>query len=359
MKTISINMNITKKQMIAISVFMATIIYVFFAIPDHYRSEAKVVIESGKSTTVIPSWIPTQSGSKESYLLMDYVLSSTMFNAIDKEFNLGYEYEYGAVPPHSKLMSLLLSRDALSTYKSMVYYDVNDLSGVISIHYDSSSPELSKKITEFILTESSRFINSISRSISSEEVLYYDKEARLYLLEINNIKRDLDILKVTLDVISLETKNQTINTKIAKLRDRKLELELELKDKMIILSKDSSKIKTLEHQIKSIEELILDEKKKVVNYSKEDMSDEKKYEELLSRLSISKQMWQASMMELKASRAKTSKDLKKFIIIQQPTFSYDPVYPNKLYLLLTIMLTAFLVYMSSILIIETIRDHRI
>jgi capsular polysaccharide transport system permease protein len=349
----------TKKRRYAIFTVILILFYVEFSIPNKYRSEAKITIESANSaTSMVPTWMPTQSGSKESYLLRDYVNSNSMFKKVNESFSLGYEYDNLVLPPHERILTGRSKGDMADIYRGLINYSVSEDSGVISISYDSSNPELSRDVVNFVLEESSKFINSISKKMSSSEVLYYNEHVETYLLEINRLKSELTKIRSSMGVSSPDENAKVLETQIAKLRDKKVSLELELKDKSIILSESSQGLKSIKYQINNVSELIEQEKKKLLQLPKDKTNLSKQYDELVLKIEVYKQMWQAAIIEAKSAKAKASKDIKTFITIQEPTLTSDPVYPNKLYMLMTILMTLLLIYIAVNLALETIRDHK-
>ena len=140
-----------------------------FIAADQYHSSSSFSvrsIDSAQPSDILGMFSQAGAGStlSDSYVLIDFIRSERMVQAIDEAFGLdsvfaprGADYFYG-------IGRDLPIEDKLEYWRRMVSINFDHTSGIMELEVKAFTPEDSQKIAAFIIAQSERLINDLSLS---------------------------------------------------------------------------------------------------------------------------------------------------------------------------------------------------
>jgi len=355
--------------MVAAPAALATVYMVFIA-ADQYHSSASFSVRSIDSAGAgdlmgMFSQATSSSTVSDSYILIDFVRSERMLEAVEKKFDLeaiyaarGLDYFYG-------LASGRPIEDRLAFWRSMIDINFDHASGIMQLQVKAFDPQQSQAIANFVIEQSDALVNNLSAvardgvlKSAQDEVLVAETrlaQARVGVRQYRDQSQEVDPVegaKLAAQLIGgLEAQLVQLNSDLATARTQ--------------MSDNTPRIRVMKARIASIEEQIDSEKQRLGSgaessdgASNSDVAGRiQQFEALETEREFAERAYTASLASLEKARLDANNRQRYLAVFIQPTLSQMAQYPSRL--LNSFLVTLGLLFAWSVLVMGyyNIRDR--
>jgi capsular polysaccharide transport system permease protein len=355
--------------MVAAPAALATVYMVFIA-ADQYHSSASFSVRSIDSAGAgdlmgMFSQATSSSTVSDSYILIDFVRSERMLEAVEKKFDLeaiyaarGLDYFYG-------LASGRPVEDRLAFWRSMVDINFDHASGIMQLQVKAFDPKQSQEIAKFVIEQSDALVNNLSAvardgvlKSAQEEVMIAETrlaQARVGVRQYRDQSQEVDPVegaKLAAQLIGgLEAQLVQLNSDLATARTQ--------------MSDDTPRIRVMKARIASVEEQLESEKQRLGSgtvgsdgASNSDVAGRiQQFEALETEREFAERAYTASLASLEKARLDANNRQRYLAVFIEPTLSQLAQYPSRF--LNALLVTLGLLFAWSVLVMGyyNIRDR--
>lgn len=297
------------------------------------------------------------NGASESQIAISFINSSDLLFDLQQEFGL---IEHYTAPPKDFIFRL--ERDAtkeerIEYYRSKIYAQADAQSGLIYLTVESFSPDLSKKLSEYILYKTEEFINHLNKNIANKRLSFVQDELDRAQNSIKKNEKALIDFQNKSKIIQPDAIIQAQLAAIQTLRMEKIHKKIELAT--LAASSPNSPIKKdleitighLDNEIKKQEAVLSGPDAQKLNQVLA------QYKELQLNLEFSLNLRKGAELILEKTRAETIATSRFFSVIQNPYLSEDYTHPRRWYLSITSIIVILLTLYLTRAIIASIYDR--
>lgn len=351
-----------------------TSLYMAFIAANQYHSSASFSvrsIDSGPATDILGMFTQASSGStiSDSYVLLDFILSERMVQAVDEAFGLdsifaprGLDYFYGI----GRQMPI---EDKLDYWRSMVSVNFDHTSAILELEVKAFTAEDSQKIAAFIIAQSEKLVNELSLS-ARDEVL------KVAQVEVGTAENRLSNTRIALRQYrdSSQEADPVEGAKLAaqlvgSLEQQLVKLNTELSTALTQMSEDTPRIRVMRSQISSLEKQIEREKQRFGSgvVSKQGrtgstaLSDVagriQQYETLETQREFAERAYTSALAGLEKARIEATGKQRYLAVFITPTLSELAQYPSRLLNSILVLLGALLAWGVAVMGYYNIRDR--
>ena len=353
---------IFRRMKFLVVVVLCTIppLYMYIIAEDRYQSVShfSVVVEESNNAEASMGMLKFtgggSNGTSDSQIATSFISSSDLLLELQQEFDL---FEHYSAPRQDFIFAL--SRDAskeaqIDYYRSKISANVDAQSGIIVLTVESFSPELSKKMSDYILLKTEEFINNLNKEIANKRLSFVQSELERAQKSIKENKKALLEFQNKSQVIKPESIIQAQLEMIQTLRLEKINKETELAilvDSSPIKKDLESSIEHLDNEIKKQEAVLSGPDAQKLNQILA------QYKELQLNLESSLKLRKGAELVLEKTRAETIATSRFFSVIQNPYLSEASTHPRRLYISITSILAILLITYVIRAIVASIYDR--
>lgn len=341
---------------------MILVMYTELLTPNQYTSNTKILIKSMAKPDNLSGlgslMMPTQN-TTDAMLMKEYVESNSMYEIINSKYNLESVYMSDEEPIHSRIFENK-KENLYERFNEKVDVSVDEISGVITISYESGNKDRSRMVLIDIVKASEDFVESINKTLVNLEVREAKEALEESIIELSTQTRRMISYQKKKEMISPEDKVGRLRSTLLDLKSKKIDLQLELKKKRNYLQPESFEVTELSESIKSIQGVI-DEVASSISNSNKDSSLPRTiggYEEISADLELAKKMWEMAAKNLNVLKKSSVKKSKVIITISKPTIPQVYSYPDRWSIYINALIIMLLVFGIFGIVKETIRDHK-
>lgn len=344
---------------------VAATIYWMGIASDRYVSEARLIVQK---TDLAASSAPDlgsilagdMSGSRTDQLMMrEYLLSRDMLAKLEAELSLADHYSQWSIDPFSRLAFADSSNDLYEYYLDRVIVEYDEYAGVLVVRSQAFEPEMAEAMTQAMVAEGARFMNSSANRLAQEQVDFLQgqvdtlearaREARQALLSFQNRER----------IASPEAQAETIAGVIARLEASKSELQVELASQSAFLVDDHPVLVELRRQIAAIDRQIAQQNARLAGPRSGSLNATmEQYAILEADAQFAEQLYRTALTALEKGQVESTRTIKTLSVIQQPNLPDEAELPDRVRNSLVYIIFAFLIAGVLQLLVMIIRDHR-
>jgi len=240
----------------------ATFLYLWLVAMPQFRSEARLVVR-GNLETIANSGAPTSGNgvpqvpnSQEARVVVDYLKSRAMVDALQQQFDLRRVFGVSGRDPVFALAADASMEDVLAYWNRQVSVSLESLSGVIKVQVDAFSPESAALLAAFILRQAEAVTNELTTRNRGDRVLQAQAEERSAFAELALVRTELEQFRNVQGTIDPTRSALNSFTTIAKLRDQRSSLNTDLSAARARLDEDSPVVRALKERLRSLDEKI-------------------------------------------------------------------------------------------------------
>ena len=347
--------------------------YMAFVAADQYHSSVSFSVRSiSASSSGDLLGIFTQGGggstTADSYVLLDFILSERMVQAVDEAFGMesifapqGSDYYYGLRPN-------LPIENKLSYWRRMIRVSMDHTSGIMDIEVKAFSPEVAQKVASFVVMQSEKLINDLSMTSRNEVLKVAQDEVRsaeTRLTQSRSALRDYrDVSQEADPVAAAKLATQIVNG----LEEQLVKLRTELSTALSQMGEDTPRIRVMRSQMASIESQITRERqrfgsgaavgKQPRNAQGSDVAGRiQQYEGLQTQNEFAERAYTSSLGALEKARVEAAAKQRYLAVFIKPTLSEMAQYPHRIMNSLLVTLGALMLWAVGVMTFYNIRDR--
>jgi capsular polysaccharide transport system permease protein len=347
--------------------WLITAFYLTVIASDRYVSESIVAVREEGAGISVPTGVDALSAmfgtsaasNEDQYMLQAHILSNDMLLQVDERLNLRQAY---SSPKRDFIFRL--DKDAtqdqfLDYYRRRVEVIVDDASGLLTIHTQGFTPEISRAVNQEVVAISERFINESSHRLAREQMSFAESELRKARDRLDEVRNRLQSFQEEHGVLDPTAQAAATTGLTAELQAMLARYEAELKGMLAYLNDDAPQVSALRAQIGGIREQLEAEKRRGVTdaggLSLNVLAG--RHQELLAELGFVSDAYRGALMALETARIESTRKLKSLVLVETPALPESAEYPRRAYTLFALLMGLTLIYGIGRLIIATIEDH--
>lgn len=357
MKYNSIFSKLKNNLILSVSVvtIVASSVYWLFLASDRYVTTSHVVLHSSQIQMPdmnISSFMGGKTNSSEQLLLLrDYLLSVDVLLKLDKSLGFGRHFTSSKIDYFSRFNGDLQEYEELQDYyHDVVTIEMDEYAGVLKIRVEAFTPEMSLRMSKFLLKEGESKMNDLSRELAKEKLLYAKSD----------VKQSYENLKASQNKLIAYENSKGIALPKGEL-EQKMELiaELNLALSNLLTKKESLKgfrtnnsfeIKSVNNEIRSIKSQINKHQSNLTKTSSNESglnTVNSEHQALLSEIEWAKGIYASSLTMYETLKSETVRNVKKLSVIQSPRLPLVSSEPNRVY---NAILSITLIFLFSFIV---------
>lgn len=343
--------------------WLAIIGYIALVAKPRYVSTSSVVIKQVNNEQISAGGISALLGinttSKEDALyLTEYILSNDMINYLDDNYKISEHYQLGQGDFIYQLASDASQEEKLRYFKKRINVELDELSSVLTVRTEGFSPEFALIINQAILAQSENFVNSLSRSVASEQMQFSEQQLKDAEERLAIAKKALLDYQNENQILDPATNAQIITQVISGLQQQLSSLHTEERQLLSYLNPDAPQIVAIRSQIRAVETQIKDEQSKLTSAADSKLNEQTlAFEAIKTDVAFADELYKLSLTAVEKARLEAIRKMKSLVVISSPHQAQEALYPRYGYVILTSLVFLLIVYGFVLLTISVIRDH--
>ena len=304
------------------------------------------------------------STTSDSYIVLSYLASRELVEAVDSELDLRGAYASPEVDALSRLAPDATIEDFLKYWERRISTQFDPSSGIIEFEVQSFSAEHARHIADTVLRLTQTLVNELSANARSdalrfarEEVELQESRLRAALDAIRNFRaseQSVDpsasaALEIQL-IASLESRLIDVNARIAALRQT--------------LDADAPSVNALRRNAEALEAQIIERRRAIGNNGLDDAAGMSAvtqqlalYEELEVERSLAQQAYASALVSLEQARRDADRQQRYLAVHLRPQVAQSAEYPRDLRNILVLSFALIAAWGIGALLTYSVRDH--
>lgn len=353
---------------VVLPLIAATLYYASFA-TDRYAARAGFSIRGIDTNAgidgigALTGLASTGSTTSDSYIVLSYLGSRELLEAVDLELDLRGVYSSRDVDPLSRLDVDVTVEDFLNYWNRRIHTQFDPTSGIIEFEVQSFSPEHAQEIAAAVLRLTQTLVNELSANARSDALRFAREEVELQearLRQALSTIRDFRTSEQSVDpsasaaleielIASLEARLIDVNARIAALRQT--------------LDENAPSLTALRRNAEALAAQIVERREaiggQVLGESGVSAVSQQLalYEELEVERSLAQQAYASALVSLEQARRDADRQQRYLAIHLRPQAPESAQYPRSLRNLLMLGFALVAVWGIGALMTYSVRDH--
>ncbi len=347
--------------------WLLTAVYLSAFASDRYVSESIVAVRAEGAGISVPPGMDALSAmfgnsaasNDDQFMLQAHILSNDMLRQIDEKLDLRKAYSSPKLDFIFRLDDDATQDQFLDYYRSRVEIVVDGESGLLTIHTQGFTPEISQAVNQEVVAISERFINESSHRLAREQMSFAESELKKARARLDAVRDRIQSFQEEHGILDPIAHAAAKTGLTAELQAMQARYEAELKGQLAYLNDDAPQIAALQAQIGGIrEQLHVERRRSVTNAEGVSLNVlAGKYQELLAELEFISDAYRGALIALETARIESTRKLKSLVLVESPALPESAEYPRRLYTLFALLMGLTLLYGIGRLIVATIEDH--
>ena len=347
--------------------WLLTAIYLSVIAADRYVSVSIVVVREEGSGMGIPTGVDALSAmfgtstasNDDLYMLQAHILSNDMLRQIDDKLGLRQAYSSPKLDFIFRLDDDATQEEFLDYYRSRVEIDVDDTSGLLTIHTQGFTPDIAQSVNQQVVAISERFINESSHRLARDQMSFAESETEKIRARLDGVRDRLLTFQEEHGILDPMAQAAANTGLTAELQAMQARYEAEQKGLLSYLNSNAPQVQVLQAQIAGVREQLQDERRRALTdadgMSLNVMAG--KYQELVAELEFVSYAYRGALTALETARIESTRKLKSLVLVESPALPESAEFPRRLYTLFALLMGLTLLYGIGRLIVATIEDH--
>lgn len=352
---------------IIIAIFSTSILSILYWTfsSDRYVSEATILIQNTEQVITSNFDVSTllsgvgDPNKTDQLLLSEYLLSVDMLKKLDKVLDLRSHYSNTRWDFASRMWLGKYYLEWFHRYyldRINVIYD--EFSGVLRIEAQAYDPKTAHAIVQLLVEDGERFMNDMSHALAREQVEFLEKQVVLAQEQVIKASKSLLNFQNNKGLVSPTATIDSIHGIIAKLEEKRTELQTQLDSLPRNLDSNHPTKKSLQHSLTAVERQISQEQIRLASTNGKPLNSLMEQEQFLQlELKFKQDIYKASLVALEKGKMDAARALKHISILQQPIVPEYALQPRRIYYIITTLCITILVIGISNLLKSIILDH--
>lgn len=364
----SLGQALWRRKILAVALCASLLAALYWSLiaSDRYVSEAHVLIQrtdmAASQAVDVTSLLSGGDGISraDQMLLRDRLLSVDMLLKLDQELNL--REHYGS-HKHDFLSRMFFKSASLEFFHrhflSRVSVDYDEYAGVLVVQAQAYDPAMAQKITQALVGEGERYMNSLGHQLAQEQVDFLEKQVKQRETLALGARQRLLAFQNAKGLISPQAAAENLTGVVNKLEEQLSELSARKTALLGYLAPAAPAVVEVDLQIKAVEKQIKTEKARLTGSKDQSLNKTvEEYQRLQLEADFMQEAYKSALIGLEKGRVEATRILKKVLVLQSATLPEYPLRPRRLYNIATFLIGALLLAGLIHLLVAIVRDHR-
>jgi capsular polysaccharide transport system permease protein len=358
--------------MVAVPAVVSTT-YMAFVAADQYHSFSSFSVRSidaAPSSDLLGMFTQSSSNSttSDSYVLVDYILSERMVQMVDEAFGLdtvfaqrGADFFYGIAPG-------MPIEDKLAYWRSMVTVNFDSSSGIMDLQVKAFSPEISQKVSAFVMAQSEKLINDLSLTARDEVLRTAQVEVQTAEDRLTQTRSALRSYRDASQEADPIEGAKLAAQLVGSLEEQLVKMKTELSTALTQMGENTPRVRVLRSQISSIESQLTKERQRfgsgttakggrAPGQATDVAGRIALYESIQTQNEFAERAYTSSLASLEKARVEAGAKQRYLAVFIKPTLSQMAQYPHRLLNPILVTLAGLLLWGVAVMIFYNIRDR--
>ncbi len=352
--------------LVGVPMLIALAYYIFFAV-DRYVSSAQVAVRQvgNNEAPQMPGLAVMLSGlnptsREETLYLREFLTSQDMLNVLEKKLSWSRHYADRWKDPIYWLSAEARREDMLKYYRRVVTAHFDEQTGLLRISVEAFDPAFAESVLQAMQSESERFVNELSHRMAREQMAFAQNELAKARQIYEEKREALLSFQGSNNLLDAEATAKARSVVISDL-EAKLTMErATLKGFLATLQEGTPQVKQQRNRIRALEQQLAAENQRLVSRKDGDQLNvvASRYRNLTIDAAIAEEAYKFAVSSVESSRIEASKKLRSLVTIVSPNLPDKPIYPERVYDLITLFIGLLVFYGIARFVIASIEDHR-
>jgi len=287
-----------------------------------------------------------------------FIRSANLLVELEKEFDLHKHYSASEDDILFRLEPDAPLEDRLEYYRKRISVEFNDSTGLTELTVQAYSPEAAEKVAKRILEHADTFINELNQTIAHKRMEFITSESKRAHDSVKSAKTELLAFQNKHQLIDPSSIIESRLTSVQELKQARIKAEIEL-ESLKLTSPNSPAIKSLDIKLKSLQTQIERQEAEISGESNQKLNQLlAEHKELTYTLEQAQRLMENTDLLREKTRVETLSKSRFFSVIQNPYTPEEHAHPKRVYLTITILLCAFVIYYILKSILTSIFDRQ-
>lgn len=328
---------------------------------DVYISEAKFTVRGDRPIATGPlelALFGAANGGEDALIVREYVLSHGIVAELDRQLGLRAAYGAAAVDWLQRLPKDASREELVDYFEDMVDIGFDPESSVTTLRVHAFTAEDAERIAGAIMRLSETLVNSLSRRVIDDLLSFARSELARAESRVATASRALTAFRDRTAALDPAREAGSILGIIGNLEDRLAQERTSLMELRSYLREDSARIAAATARIAALNAQVAAERARLTGDGGGRLSRVvEDYEALQLELEFARTGYTSMLTSLEVARADAQRQQKYLIPVVAPNLPDEPLEPERLLAVLTVLLGALVCYGVGALVIAAIREH--
>ncbi len=340
------------------------LIYIAFFAVEKYRSESIYVIRdlaTQQSLGVDLSLFGGGSSSSQldSKIVVNYLQSMDIFNRVDRWFNLTARYRSEKTDILDRLIFNPTAEDYLDLFRKNLKIVSDEASGITTISFDCSDPELAQSILRYLLTAGEAFLNQLNHNTAEKKIAFLTEQLADNKAKWDDAVQAMEVFQNKHRLVDPSASLSTYHNIIAGIEMEIAKKTSEYNQLLRYMSPDTMEASKLKNEIEEQKAALDKMKNRLSGPEKQHLNDLIfEYQRLQSVVDFASEVYKNTLVQYEMNKMEALQESKVFEVIAVPSLPDGHVYPKRIRMTLTAIVLIFLFYRVVMLVWIVIRDHK-
>jgi capsular polysaccharide transport system permease protein len=311
----------------------------------------------------ITGLVSSGSTTSDSYIVLSYLVSRELLEAVDAKLDLRSAYASPEVDALSRLTPNANAEDFLRYWKRRISTQFDPSSGIIEFEVQSIIPEHARDIANTVLILTQKLVNDLSAKARDDTLKFAREEVEMQEHRLRDALRAIRDFRATEQSVDPAASAALEIKLIASLESRLLDVNARISALRQTLDADAPSVNALRRNADALEAQIIKRREAIgknaldggsVSAVTEQLA---RYEELEVERRIAQQAYTSALGSLEQARHDADRQQRYLAIHLRPQIAQSAKYPRSLRNILVLSFALLAVWGVGTLITYSVRDH--
>lgn len=340
--------------------------YLAYEMSNRYAATAQVRVKMNEPSAPISGLgsalgVSVSGGEEDENLLLAYINSPDLLNALEAELNLFEHYSDESIDWYSRLSDDASREDFLEYYRERVTVERDGTTNLLVIEVQTFNRTLAEALMREVLARSEDFVNDINQQLAQRQLEFAQEDLQRAQEQLRISKDALLRFQNENRVFSPQGQSEALSSVINSLESQLIQAETQLNEYQSYLNDDAPQLVATRARINALREEIERQRSRMVGDSsnRQQMNElNADYQALELELEFATNNYTSMLSAFEAARTEATRRLRNLVVVSSPQRPDEARYPDRIYWILTWLLGAVLVYFTLRLILSIVREHQ-
>ena len=343
--------------------FILVLLYYTLLATDRFTSQAIITIKGDNGAMggleLGLLGLGGASGLEDERIVKEYMLSNDMLTYLNENIQHKEHFQSDDADYFSRLSKGATREEYIQYYQEHVDIYLDETSGFIQIDVQAFDAKYAMHLLNTMLEHSENVINGVSHSLALEQHRFLEQELGKSQVILKEAKQRLLEFQNQYNILSPELEGKALTSILDSLEGELVLEKAKLRQLLATQKASSPQVKAVKERISALRAQITDERGRLVGEGDRELNDLiLEYSNLQLNVKFAEDSYASTLAALGLARSEASKKMKHLVVISKPTLAQEALYPDRLYILSTVLLILIMTYGIVRMTISTIREHQ-